>query len=80
VWRQVGLLAGLKAGGGPRPKRLLVVDYTHPDAVNKNGAFYARYGLDVVMVREGMGKEIRVDLCIRHLSRERAEARSLRSL
>lgn len=33
--------------------RIVVVDYTHPDAVNSNAEFYAKKGLNFVMGTTG---------------------------
>jgi len=46
-------IAAIKAAEGP----FISVDYTHPSAVNANGAFYSRHGLPFVMGTTGGDRE-----------------------
>ncbi|CAM9310635.1 unnamed protein product [Phaeothamnion confervicola] len=49
-----GIIQGVKAGCG---NGLVVIDYTHPSAVNGNAEFYARNGLNFVMGTTGGDRE-----------------------
>lgn len=48
-------IEGVKAGAGP--DNLLVIDYTHPSAVNSNAKFYAENELPFVMGTTGGNRE-----------------------
>lgn len=50
-------LEGLKAGIGGNNKNLLVIDFTHPSAVNSNANFYAKNDMPFVMGTTGGDRE-----------------------
>ncbi|CAM9383975.1 unnamed protein product, partial [Choristocarpus tenellus] len=52
--KAVAELRKLCRGGG---EKLVVVDYTHPSAVNSNAEFYAKQGLNFVMGTTGGDRE-----------------------
>lgn len=51
------IMVGLKAGYESVGKKLIVIDYTHPSAVNLNSKFYARHELNYVMGTTGGNRE-----------------------